>query len=51
MKKDTKEFLAAFLWSLDFAFPFKQQHLGVYTKAYVLGLESFLDSVSWQCNK
>ena len=29
-----------------FSFPFKLQHLGVYTKAYVLGLEYLLDTVS-----
>ena len=38
--------LVIFLLSLDFAFSFKQHHLGAYTKAYLLGLESFSDSVS-----
>ena len=38
--------LAIFLLSLNFAFPFKQKHLGVLTISYVLGLECFLDSVN-----
>ena len=38
--------LEDFLSSLDFAFPNKQQHLGMYTKSYVHGLECFLDSVN-----
>ena len=48
--KKTDMVLVIFLLSLDFAFSFKQHHLGAYTKAYLLGLESFSDSVSWQCN-
>ena len=43
--------LKYFIYSLGFAFPFKQQYLGVYTTANVIVLGCFLDSINRQCNK